>query len=189
MEQHARQQNLKMRDRSPEVRRCEGWARHLYRGAAEGLRSWASLGPPQSPRWVRAANVLLFALSGIWLIPASDTLTAAMAGVTVLVAMRLAPLLVLARRPLWRAVGWVSAAGLVAGNLFGILGVVTCGAAMAWTVPFGMRLLTASLVLLVVLRPRGTRGVRVPLALPMGVWVAACWAGWSHEWGVLRYDD
>ena len=167
---------------------ASGWARRAREGALDRLRTWASLGAPESSWWARAASVSLVVLGGVWFFIGFIPFVV-VAVLPLLAAMRLAASLVLAHRRLWRAVGWVSAAGLVAGNLFGLVVMATFGTTLAWTVPVGIRVLTASLVLLAALGPRLTLGVRVPLALPMGIWAGACFGGWEHEEGLVRCDD
>lgn len=71
-----------------------------------------------------------------------------------------------------------------------MVAMATYGVVMAWNVPFASRVLTALLVLLAALGSRVTRGVRVPLALPMGVWAAACMNGFWQDLSLfLRCDD
>lgn len=132
---------------------------------------------------------MLFALGPIWLF-IHQSPSWVLPALPLLVAARLVPSLVLAQRPLWRAIGWVSAAALISGNLFALVATAMYGAVMAWNVPLSGRVLTGLLVLPAALGPRVTRGVRVPLALPMGVWAAACMNGlWQDVGRTLRCDD
>jgi len=151
---------------------------------------WASLGPAGGPQWVRAASVFLFAASAGWVFLHVDPWLVVPV-VIVLIGLRLAPMLVLARRPFWRAFGWLSAAALGLANLLAVVVFAMYGSVMAWNVPFASRLVTGLLALLVVLGPRLAFGVRVPLALPMAVWGTACVANglWQDVGRFVQCDD
>ncbi len=67
---------------------------------------------------------------------------------------------------------------------------VTLGALLAWTTGLSVRLVVAVLAVAAIrgasaARPR----FRIPTALPLGIWIAACLIGWLREDGLLRCDD
>jgi hypothetical protein len=67
---------------------------------------------------------------------------------------------------------------------------VVFGWLLAWTVSSAVAaaILSVAIVALIGLR-RPTGGVRIPLVLPLGAWIAVCLLGWMREDGVIRCAD
>ncbi len=89
-----------------------------------------------------------------------------------------------------RIVRWGSAAALA--GLFAVWTylAIIFGWLLAWTVPWPVRLGLGALVLVAAATARmPIRGVRIPLVLPVGIWIAVCLFGWQREDGAIRCDD
>ena len=67
---------------------------------------------------------------------------------------------------------------------------IVFGWLLAWTISsaFAVAILSMAVVALVTLR-RPIAGMRVPLVLPLGAWIAVCLLGWVREDGVIRCGD
>lgn len=82
---------------------------------------------------------------------------------------------------------WLFYLGSVA--LWGYLA-VAFGLLLGWTVaPWVLVVLALMLVAVVVTTIRPIGGVRLPLILPVGIWIAAVLSGWEREENLLRCDD
>jgi hypothetical protein len=82
---------------------------------------------------------------------------------------------------------WLAIAGFYA--LWAYLA-VTFGVLLAWTVPawaFALVALLAAMSVLTAARPVGL--LRVPVVLPLGVWIAVVLGGWLREEELIRCDD
>jgi hypothetical protein len=82
---------------------------------------------------------------------------------------------------------WLALAGLY--TLWAYLA-VTFGVLLAWTLPpwaVAVVALLAAVSVLTVARPTGR--LRIPVALPVGVWIAVILAGWLQQEELLRCDD
>jgi len=67
---------------------------------------------------------------------------------------------------------------------------IVFGWLLGWSVPWSIRivlLLLAALAIISARRPIG--GVKVPILLPLGIWITLCLLGWKREDGVIRCDD
>ncbi len=77
---------------------------------------------------------------------------------------------------------------LLAFHVFALYLAVAWGGVLAWTTPWWARIAVAALLLGWAYGLSG-RAVRIPLILPLGVWIAVCLAGWLREESVVRCDD
>lgn len=147
------------------------------------------LAPARTAGWIAsAATVAVFALGAalacVWVqsvTPPANfaVLVAGLAGLAVLA--------VCGRSRIARAIG---VAPLVVVHLFWIYIAVSLGTVLAWTTPPAVRWVAALLAVIAVLGavlPRAR--FRLPTALPLGLWIAACLIGWQREDGVVRCDD
>jgi hypothetical protein len=85
----------------------------------------------------------------------------------------------------------VAVARAVVALVWGVWGVtaVVFGAALGWAVPgWALAVVAVLAVIAVVDRVRGG-SVRLPLALPVGLWIAMCILGWGREDGRIHCDD
>lgn len=74
-------------------------------------------------------------------------------------------------------------------HLFWLYCVVAFGSMLSWAVPSWIPAVLALMVAVWVFdRLRGPR-IRLPIGLPMGLWIAACLLGWRNEDGRVRCDD
>src|SRR5262249_54255064 len=75
-------------------------------------------------------------------------------------------------------------------HLFWLYLAIAFGSLLGWSTPWWARGLVALAALAAVFTARPSwRRVRIPLALPLGIWIAACLAGWRREEAFLRCDD
>jgi hypothetical protein len=75
-------------------------------------------------------------------------------------------------------------------HVFWVYVAVALGTVLAWTTPAAVRwtvAILAALALFGAALPRAP--FRLPTALPLGMWIAACLIGWYREDGVIRCDD
>jgi hypothetical protein len=91
------------------------------------------------------------------------------------------------RSPPLRLAAW----GILTGvHLFWLALLTALLAVLAWSVPAWIWVAAGTCLLLVVLtRLMDVGGVRVPLALPLGIMIAALAYGWMREDGRIRCDD
>ena len=150
------------------------------------------MGARAEPRWPAALSLVLFFVgAGL----CSSFIQSVFHPVFVLlVAALLTALWWLARavpaRPVVRALGRLARAAMVAIHVFWIYLVVTWGTLLAWSTPWWIRAGVAALLAASVATWRRPPGrFRVPVALPMGVWITACLGGWLREEGFARCDD
>lgn len=145
--------------------------------------------PPEAERLPAAATLALFvigaALATYWTIPGAGFF--GLAGiVTVLTAV--AATCVVAHRFWWlRLAGAVPLIGI---QLFWIFCFTSLVTVLTWSVSAWVWVLAIVLLLAVVIGAAAPRmPLRVPLALPLGIAIAALASGWMREDGLLRCDD
>lgn len=149
----------------------------------------ACLGLVRGPRpGATSGTLLLFALGAAlacsWLLPSLDppglaVLTALLTGAAAFAAFpprpaaagAVAGLLLLAIHGLWSALA------------------VAFGAVLAWSVPAEQWIAIALAAVGFAVTALRRTAVRVPLALPLGLLIAAAVAGWMREDGMVRCDD
>jgi hypothetical protein len=134
------------------------------------------------------ARVVLFALGAalacVWVGSVAPPVTLA------LVVAVLTGLAVLSSSGPSRWTRALAMAPLVIVHLFWIYIVASLGTLLAWTTPPVIRWLAVLLGAVAVggaVAPHAR--FRLPAALPLGVWIAACLIGWLREDGVIRCDD
>jgi hypothetical protein len=89
-----------------------------------------------------------------------------------------------------RALRTVATAALVALHAAWTYLAVVFGWLLAWTVPSAVAVAIAAVAVVALVGwRRPIAGVRVPLALPLGAWIALCLLGWMREDGVIRCAD
>jgi hypothetical protein len=147
------------------------------------------LAPARTDGWLAAAaTVGLFTLgAALALVWVQSSAPPAYGGVLIAGLAGLAVLAVWARSTAIRA---VSLLPLVVVHLFWIYIALSLGTLLAWTVPPAVRWIAATLALIAVVGavlPRAR--FRLPMALPLGLWITACLVGWQREDGVIRCDD
>jgi len=84
----------------------------------------------------------------------------------------------------------LAAAPLVAIHLFWLYVAAGLGGLLGWSTPAAVRVAGAGLAAFAVygaLRPHAR--FRLPVAVPLGLWITACLIGWQREDGVIRCDD
>ena len=89
-----------------------------------------------------------------------------------------------------RVLCWVARAALVPLYAVWAYIAIVFGWLLGWTVsrPIRYAILLAAVAAVVGLGRR-IAGVRVPVLLPLGMWMAFCLLGWKREDGVIRCDD
>ncbi len=131
-----------------------------------------------------AAFMLGTALGCAWLLSVAPP-----AGLAVVV-VALGVLAVLAVSGRSAVVRMLATAPLVVVHLFWIYIAVTLGGLLAWTTALPVRGLAALLALVAVGGAVASNArFRLPAAVPLGFWIAACLVGWMREDGVIRCDD
>lgn len=89
-----------------------------------------------------------------------------------------------------RWVGWLCLAATA--GLYGLwlFLAVAFGAMLGWTVPtWAGALLAASALWVLASRYLTQSQRRLPMVVPLGIWIAACLSGWIREEAVIRCDD
>lgn len=139
-------------------------------------------------RLYSAATLALFAfgaaLACVWVRSTEPPMIVALL-VTVLTG--LAVLSVCGRSMAARAAGVLPLAVV---HILWIYVAVSMGTLLAWTIAPAIRWLVALLAVIAVGGAVMRRArFRLPTAIPLGVWIAACLIGWQREDGVIRCDD
>lgn len=151
-----------------------------------------AIAPPLPSRpWARL-GALLATLAGwtlglVWLTSVAPTYAALVAAslataLTALAGSRAVGL----RKPIVlaaRVLAWCGAAGL-------LYLAISLGTILGWSVPWSLRaLVLLSLAAWLWSARVAWRWPRLPLCLPLGLWIAACLAGWMREDGLVRAED
>lgn len=154
---------LDTRARAPDARRTHpAAALAFFVGAALGMVFLSSI----------ASAALVFATAAVC--------TAAWWGRALLRSPRLA----------LRGVGFACICVTLAAYALWVYLAVAFGALLAWTVPaWGAAALALIAVGTLGTRLRPPAGIRLPLALPLGAWIALVLSGWPREERLLRCDD
>ena len=157
-----------------------------------GTKAAYYLFPPlPTRRWPRILTLLLFfvgALAGFsWLSSPADLYAVVVSAVSATLFYGVGGMR--NRRPLWRCATGIAWLVLAILHLVWLYGALVFGLVLYWSVP----LWTVGLLLLLALSslvgPRNRLSVRIPLALPLGLWILACLIGWGREDGRVRCDD
>ena len=148
------------------------------------------------------SSLLLFAAAvgaGLCLVFLSRSYdwTAFTVAVSILVGLRLAADRLRERRTrLGRLTPWAAAAavaaraGLFAFYVLAVYLAVAWGGVLWWATSWRIRVLIALLLAAWVATRFTRRAVpRIPLSLPLGIWIVACLTGWLREESFLRCDD
>ena len=88
-----------------------------------------------------------------------------------------------------RLATWPARAADVLLHLLWFLVALVFGSVLAWAVPAWVPWAVLALALAVVAGAGFRSGRRIPLVLPVGLWILACVYGWGNEDGRVRCDD
>lgn len=93
-------------------------------------------------------------------------------------------------RPARRAIGVTAWAASFALHALWVYLSIAWAGVLAWSVPWwGYALVATAAAGVLATAPSARAGARVPVALPLGLWIALCLRGWHVEESVVRCDD
>ncbi|APR79829.1 Hypothetical protein A7982_05176 [Minicystis rosea] len=144
----------------------------------------------KSPRVVELALFFVGAALGLCFIQSVAAWGYVVAAAAIFTGLRAVCASTASRRRAARIAGWAARIAIGAFHALLVFLVLTWGSRLAWTTAWWMRALVALLGLAVLATwRRGEGRVRMPIALPLGVWIAACLWGWLREESFARCDD